>query len=129
MSLMCHYFIVDALKNNAIYFFSHYLDIKKTVFIFLKNLGLIETEKYFRQFSLSEVIDQSKIDATLNNGVLRLTLPKVEKATPQENNGKRRVNRRKNQLPYNSWKTDNIKRLRGFDSGEASKFHSFVLSV
>jgi HSP20 family protein len=32
---------------------------------------------------LSEVIAQDKIDATLSDGVLRLTLPKVEKATPR----------------------------------------------
>ena len=42
-----------------------------------------ETGRYYRQFSLSEVIDQGKIDAKLSDGVLRLTLPKVAKATPR----------------------------------------------
>ena len=39
---------------------------------------------YYRQFTLAEVIEQNKIDATLNNGVLRLALPKVEKAKPRQ---------------------------------------------
>jgi HSP20 family protein len=39
---------------------------------------------FFRQFTLSETIDQSKIDAKLTDGVLRLELPKVEKARPRQ---------------------------------------------
>lgn len=47
---------------------------------------LIEFEigRYYRQFTLSDVIDQSKIAAKLEEGVLRLTLPKAEKAIPRQ---------------------------------------------
>jgi HSP20 family protein len=43
-----------------------------------------ETGRFYRQFTLSEVIDQNKIDAKLADGVLRLNLPKVAKATPRK---------------------------------------------
>ncbi|MBI5581890.1 MAG: Hsp20/alpha crystallin family protein [Deltaproteobacteria bacterium] len=43
-----------------------------------------ETGRFYRQFTLSEVIDQTKIDAKLNLGVLRLSLPKVAKAAPRK---------------------------------------------
>ena len=39
---------------------------------------------FFRRFTLSETIDQTKIDAKLTDGVLRLELPKVEKARPRQ---------------------------------------------
>jgi HSP20 family molecular chaperone IbpA len=38
---------------------------------------------FYRQFTLSDTIDQSKIDAKIVDGVLRLELPKAERAKPR----------------------------------------------
>ena len=47
---------------------------------------LVEFEigKYYRQYTLSEIIDQDRIEAKLEDGVLRLSLPKAEKALPRK---------------------------------------------
>jgi len=39
---------------------------------------------YFRQFQLSETVDQEKIRAELKSGVLSIQLPKAEKAKPKK---------------------------------------------
>ena len=39
---------------------------------------------YFRNFSISDVVDRNAISASLNDGVLTLTLPKSPKAVPRK---------------------------------------------
>ena len=38
---------------------------------------------YYREFQVGELIDQDRIEASVKNGVLTLTLPKAEKAKPR----------------------------------------------
>jgi HSP20 family protein len=46
-----------------------------------REYGLVN---FFRQFELNERVDQSKISAELNHGVLTLNLPKAEEAKPKK---------------------------------------------
>jgi HSP20 family molecular chaperone IbpA len=43
-----------------------------------------EWGSYYRQFTLADTVDQSKIEGKLSDGVLRLELPKAEKAKPRK---------------------------------------------
>jgi len=72
------------------------IDLRENVLTLTGRVGTRATEKesnvlreyrsgtFFRQFNLSEAIDQPRIDAQLTEGVLRLELPKVEKVRPRQ---------------------------------------------
>jgi HSP20 family protein len=46
-----------------------------------REFGLLD---FFRQFQLSNEVDQTRISAETKNGVLAITLPKAEKAKPRQ---------------------------------------------
>ena len=72
------------------------IDLRESVLTIQGRISLVEGEKevtvyrefdwgdYLRQFTLSDAIDQEKITAKMDLGVLRLTLPKAEKRKPQK---------------------------------------------
>lgn len=45
--------------------------------------GEAQIPSYRRQFTLSRELDSSRIDASLKDGVLKLSIPKVEEAKPR----------------------------------------------
>jgi HSP20 family protein len=45
--------------------------------------GEVSNPQYRRSFTLSRELDPTKIEAKLNNGVLRLTIPKSQEARPR----------------------------------------------
>jgi len=47
----------------------------------LAEFGLL---KYFRQFEITDEVDQDKIQAEFKNGVLTVRLPRAEKAKPRQ---------------------------------------------
>ena len=48
--------------------------------------GEAQSPQYRRSFTLSRELDPGKIEAKLDNGVLRLTIPKAEEAKPRQIN-------------------------------------------
>jgi|UniRef100_A0A7V6A345 HSP20 family protein len=70
------------------------LDLKENLLVIQGQVGPLPEKEtmlaqeyaigdYYREFQVGELIDKDKIEATVKNGVLTLTLPKAEKAKPR----------------------------------------------
>jgi len=67
----------DVLKVEGLIDSAPYIDAKPLYTEY--NVG-----HYARRFNLSKIVDQERIEANLNNGVLTLTLPKAPEAQPKQ---------------------------------------------
>lgn len=43
-----------------------------------------QTGNYFRSFRVTDIVDQNRISASMSDGVLKLVMPKAEKAVPKK---------------------------------------------
>ncbi len=69
------------------------IDLRDNLLTIRGKISPVEEEKvlyrefnwgdYFRQFTVTDAINQGKISAKMDNGVLQLTLPKAEKMKPK----------------------------------------------
>ena len=97
--------LIDIYETDDDYFLNAYMPgvNKENVKIKLENDNLVimgridyedavnrkyvlqETEigNYYRRFKISDSVDESKIDAKLENGILNVKLPKHERAKPK----------------------------------------------
>ena len=72
----------DGLKvtvENGILTIEGKVDASKKEYLFRE----FEPSNYFRQFEITDKINQEKISAELKNGVLNLSLPKAEEMKPR----------------------------------------------
>jgi len=68
------------LNENTLTINAHVTQTQKGTIVYKE----YDIGDYKRSFTISNVIDQSKIQAELKNGILRVVLPKAEAAMPRK---------------------------------------------